>query len=458
MSLSTRIRFAPLISLCIAIFLAAGAALADDPSSRSPSVESLPAGALKDSSSAYLRDASAGPVRWQPWTDATFAMARRLHRPVLIDIGAVWCHWCHVMDETTYSNSEVAALLNGKYVPIKVDTDQRPDVDSIYQNAAAHLTGAGGWPLTCFATPDGGLLYATGYLPAQPRPRESPTSAMIPILQRIAEAYAKDPAGVEREANAIAKKMATQPEAARNASGDEKTLRREILASLASSYDSESGGFGRGSGPRFYDFPAIRLALAYGFFQHDSFRRMATESLDKMSRGGVFDQLGGGFHRYSTDQGWRVPHFEKMGYDQAMALRTYSDAYEVTHDPSVLETMAGIERYVNGTLLDPATHAFFADQDADSFKGDDGSYYTWTVAEVKKLLPAKVARATTTYYGMTDTPALAPDGRIVLQRPLTDQNSAAEGHRRHAKARQKERARCLRSAKNDPRLQSTARS
>src|SRR5262249_52355845 len=145
-----------------------------------------------------------------------------------------------------------------------------PDVDATYQNAAAHLTGAGGWPLTCFTTPDRTLLYATGYLPAEPRTGESPTSAMIPVLQRIADAYAKDPALVEREAAAVAKKMANQQMPAQ--AGSEATLRREILASLASSYDPEAGGFGRGSGPRFYDFPAIRLATAYGFFQHDSFR------------------------------------------------------------------------------------------------------------------------------------------------------------------------------------------
>src|SRR5208282_1975156 len=317
--------------------------------------------------------------------------------------------------------------LNDRFVPIKVDMDQRPDVDAFYQNAAAHLTGAGGWPLTCFATPAGTLLYAAGYLPPAPRAGGSPTSAMAPILERIATAYETNPTEVERQANAIAKRIASEspPPATRNG-GDEATLRREIIASLAASYDSETGGFGRGSGPRFYDFPSLRLAIAYGFFQHDSFRQMALESLDKIARGGVFDQLGGGFHRYSTDQAWRVPHFEKMAYDQAMALTVYSEAYQLSRNSHLLTVIAAIRSYANETLLDPATHAFFADQDADSFKGDDGSYYTWTVDEVKKTLPPEVAQPAIIFYGMTDSPALAPDGRIVLRRPFTDTEIARQ--------------------------------
>jgi uncharacterized protein YyaL (SSP411 family) len=383
--------------------------------------DALPSGILGDSSSLYLREAARGPVRWQPWGDTTFALAHKLKRPMLVDIGAVWCHWCHVMDDTTYSNPQVAAILNRDYVPVKVDADQRPDIDATYQNAASHLTGAGGWPLTCFTTPSGTLLYAAGYLPPLPAVGSDEISAMLPLLTRIATTYQKDPGAVEREAAELAKRIAGQTSSVPGAGGDSTSLRKEIITSLAASYDQTSGGFGESSGPRFYDFPAIRLAIAYGFFRHGSFRDMALESLDKIARGGVFDQLGGGFHRYSTDQGWRVPHFEKMAYDQAMALSAYSDAYQLTGDSNLLVTIAAIRSYVNQTLLDPLTHAFFADQDADSFRGDDGSYYTWTIPEVKKVLPAEVARAALIFYGMTDSPALAPDGRIVLRRPLTDE-------------------------------------
>src|SRR5215471_16405349 len=423
MSLSTRIRLAPAIFIGLLVFFSAYA-WADTGAHRTGSdgADALPPGALNTSPSPYLRAAAGGPIRWQPWAETTLALARRLKRPLLIDIGAGWCHWCHVMDDTTYADPQVAAKLNSSFVPVKVDMDVRPDIDSYYQNAAAHLTGAGGWPLTCFATPSGTLLYATGYLPPLPGPNGQVTSALLPLLERIASAYQKDPNAVERQAAALAKRIAQQSSPAVSGSGsDQATLRREVLAALATSYDETSGGFGRGSGPRFYDFPAIRLAIAYGFFQHDSFRRMAVESLDKIARGGVFDQLGGGFHRYSTDQAWRVPHFEKMAYDQAMALKAYSEAYQLTGDAALLVTIAAIRSYVNQALLDPVTHAFFADQDADSFKGDDGSYYTWTIAEVKKILPPDVARAAIIFYGMGDAPALAPDGRIVLRRPLTDE-------------------------------------
>lgn len=424
MSLSTRIRLASAIFIGLLVFFPAHARAADAGASRKANdrADALPTGALNTSPSPYLREAAGGPIRWQPWAETTLALARRLKRPLLIDIGAGWCHWCHVMDATTYADPQIAAKLNSSFVPIKVDMDVRPDIDSLYQNAAARLTGAGGWPLTCFATPSGTLLYAAGYLPPLPEPNGEPTSAMLPLLERIASAFEKDPNTVERQAAALAKRIAQQSSPAIFSGGsDQASLRRQILAALATSYDETSGGFGRGSGPRFYDFPAIRLALAYGFFQHDAFRRMAIESLDKIARGGVFDQLGGGFHRYSTDPAWRVPHFEKMAYDQAMALRTYSEAYQLTGDPALLVTIAAIRSYVNQALLDPVTHAFFADQDADSFKGDDGSYYTWTIAEVKKILPPDVARAAIIFYGMGDAPALAPDGRIVLRRPFTDE-------------------------------------
>ena len=421
MSLSTQIRIAIVIFAGALIFSVPHARAASNPKHSLPA-DALPSGALDASSSLYLREAARSPIRWQPWGDATFALARRLKRPMLIDIGAVWCHWCHVMDDTTYANPQVIAALNGGYVPVKVDADQRPDVDAIYQNAAARLTGAGGWPLTCFATPSGTLLFAAGYLPPLPQSGgPNDISAMVPLLERIATAYQKDPHGVERQAAALAKRIASQSSTPPGAGGDQASLRKEIIGSLAASYDRVNGGFGSDSGPRFFDFPAIRLAIAYGFFQHDSFHDMALLTLDKIARGGVFDQLGGGFHRYSTDPAWRVPHFEKMAYDQAMALTAYSEAYQLTGDSHLLVTIAAIRSYVNQTLLDPVTHAFFADQDADAFKGDDGSYYTWTIPEVQKVLPAEVARAATIFYGMANSPALAPDGRIVLRRPFTDE-------------------------------------
>jgi len=347
----------------------------------------------------------------------------------MIDIGAVWCHWCHVMDATTYADPQVAAALNSEFVPVKVDTDERPDLDEYYQNAAAQLTGAGGWPLTCFTTPDGALFFAAGFLP--PRPGTGPNgsggenSSMLPLLKRISQVYATDRAGLEREAEATAAKLKSASSRNAPATGGLEGLRAQILAGLAASYDRESGGFASGQGPRFYDFPALELALAHGFNGHPEFTAMALDTLKKIAAGGVFDQLGGGFHRYSTDAHWRVPHFEKLGYDNAMALHAYSDAYEAIGDPDFARVAKSLVGYINRELLDPAMGAFYSHQDADSFKGDDGSFYTWTVAEVKRALPADEARVAILFYGMQNAPALAPDGRIVLRRAMTPEQLAA---------------------------------
>jgi len=389
--------------------------------------QALPAEVLKNSASLYLRDAAADEIRWQPWGRAAFALARKLNRPVMIDIGAVWCHWCHVLDDTTYTNPEVARILNAQFVPIKVDCDERPDVDSYYQAAAAHLAGAGGWPLVCFVTPDGALMYATGYLPPEPRAGDSGVSAaMIPLLRRIAAAWASDRQDLSGQANAFAAKLTAEAHTLPSPSGDLPALGAQIAAGLKAAYNPEAGGFGHGAGPRFYDFPALRLALARGFFGHREYRGIAIESMLKISRGGVFDQLGGGFHRYSTDPRWRVPHFEKMAYDQAMALRAYGEAYQLTRDPRLLEVIEQTVAYVNATLLDPRSHCFYAHQDADSFKGDDGSYYTWTRAELAHALAPDQARAATLFYGFDAAAPRAPDGRIVLARAITRAALAAK--------------------------------
>jgi uncharacterized protein len=386
------------------------------------SEDALPAHALKSSASLYLREAEGSAIRWQRWGPETFALARALNRPMIIDIGAVWCHWCHVMDQTTYADPEVVAELNKNFVPVKVDADERPDIDAYYQNAAAHLTGAGGWPLTCFTTSDGALFFAAGYLP--PRPGAGPngsggeTTSMAPLLKRIAHAYATERPAIEREAVATAAKLKSPANRDQPASGGLEAMRAQTLAGLAASHDRESGGFASGPGPRFYDFPAIELALAHGFFGHPEFTAMALDTLRKIAAGGVFDQLGGGFHRYSTDPQWRVPHFEKLGYDNAMGLRAYCDAYEASGDETFARVARSIAGYVNRELLDPKTHAFYSHQDADSFKGDDGSYYTWTVEEARRALPADQARVAILYFGMQDSPALAPDGRIVLRHAM----------------------------------------
>ncbi|HXW83381.1 MAG TPA: DUF255 domain-containing protein [Candidatus Binataceae bacterium] len=389
---------------------------------QSSGADALPAGALRNAPSLYLREASLSPIRWQQWSDATLALARRLNRPLLIDIGAVWCHWCHVMDQGTYDDPRVFALVNRDFVPVKVDSDARPDVDAYFQTAAQEFS-AGGWPLTCFATPAGEPLFIAGYLPVEASTADPRALSMLTLLPRVSDAYASDPE-MTKFAHELAARLASAPRPEQRAGGATlATLRATILAMLAESYDRETGGFGGESGPRFYDFPAIELALAHGFFGYPDYTAMALDTLRKIAAGGVFDQLGGGLHRYSTDPRWRVPHFEKLLGDQALGLMSYADAYAESGDPEFAAAARAVAGYVNTTLLDPAQHFFYAHQDADAFPGDDGSYYTWTADEIRRACPdRKTAAAALLYFGVEDSPALAPDGRVVLRRAVsTDQ-------------------------------------
>jgi uncharacterized protein len=414
---STRGLLASILAVCFALIAAPNLALAR-------AERTLPAGALRNSPSLYLREAAESPIRWQPWGESSFELARTLKRPVLIDIGAVWCHWCHVMDQTTYSDPEVIRLINDNYVPIKIDTDERPDIDNYYQNAAEHLTGAGGWPLTCFTTDDGALMFAAGYIPPRANTGSNEIdiderSAMVPLLTRISQIYSTEAQPLQRQADALAAKLrydAAAPEA--NGEGSEQML-TNLLAELKRDYDSKTGGFGGDSGPRFFDFPAIRLALAEGFYGHPEFTSIALDSLKKIAAGGVFDQLGGGFHRYATDANWNLPHFEKLAYDQAMALTAYAEAYQQSRDDDFARVLRATIHYIDENLVDPQYHAFYSHQDADAFKGDDGSYYTWTVAEMKRTLDAHDAEAAFALYGVDNQPAHAPDGRIILRRAMT---------------------------------------
>ncbi len=377
-------------------------------------IDALPPNALKNSPSLYLREAAASAIRWQPWDAATFALARKLKRPMLIDIGAVWCHWCHVMDQTTYADAKVAAMVNDYFVPVKVDTDERPDIDGYYQVAAQNFS-AGGWPLTCFATPDGAPILIAGYLP----PDAQEHRGMLWVLDRVRQAYAKDPK-LDQYAHEIAANVSAPeaPSGSKPTSSDE--LRNGILNGTRLAFASQ----GREEGASFYDFPALQAMLAHGFFGHPEFTSVAVTRLKNIAAGGVYDQLGGGFHRYSVDAKWQVPHFEKMAYDQAMALQTYAHAYEATHDADFARVARSIIDYVNATMLDATTHTFYSHQDADSFAGDDGSYYTWTQEEVRHLLKGRELEVALLHFGFADDPGRAPDGRIVLRDAMTSYDIA----------------------------------
>jgi uncharacterized protein YyaL (SSP411 family) len=409
--MSTKKSIGAFFALLLAVFFAAAPVASASDEAR----DALPANALATSSSLYLREASSGEIRWQPWSEASFALARKLKRPMLIDIGAVWCHWCHVMDQTTYSDPKVAALINRNFVPVKVDTDERPDIDLYYQ-AAARDFDAGGWPLTCFTTADGAPLFIAGYLPPQAPSGGANGYGMIFVLTRVKDGYAKDPK-FARLAHQLVAKLASEAASTAAAGGSSDKLRAGIIEAVKTDFDAQAKG--KSHGPLFHDFPAVELMLAHGFFGHPEFTESALARLRAIAAGGVFDQLGGGVHRYSTDARWGVPHFEKMAYDQAMALRAYADAYAVTHDEEFERDAKSIVGHVDAVLLDPKSHAFYSHQDADSFPGDDGSYYTWTAEEAKKALGKREAQSALLYFGFDDDPAMAPNGRVVLRRAMS---------------------------------------
>jgi len=402
------------IFLCCVFILVAHLGLAAERSGRvEAGPDALPLGALKHSTSTYLLLAADSPVRWQPWSQQTFALARSLHRPLLIDIGAAWCHACHAMDQTTYRDPTVVQLINRYFVPVRVDADERPDIDAFYHRAA-RVADVGGIPLTCFAASDGAPIYIEGFLPAKLAGRNI-AYGMIYSLRHIGEDYSKNPDAVGSS------EMQLPPQEGDLGSfGDSagQELRKKIADSFERSYDDTYGGFGKYSGQRFTNFPAIRFSLAHGFLTDPRFTAIALESLRKIPLGGIYDQLGGGFFRFSIDHAWRVPHFEKTSQDQAMALSIYAEAYEASGDEEFARIARSLVGYVNGNLLDPKLHVFYASQDADSGSGDDGGYYTWTPAEIRHALPPAQARVALLYFGFDTEAGTTENQRVVLRRAI----------------------------------------
>jgi uncharacterized protein YyaL (SSP411 family) len=349
---------------------------------------------LKDSVSPYLRSAAHQPVDWHEWGEEAFERARSENKPILLDIGAVWCHWCHVIDRESYENPEIAAFINRFYVPVKVDRDERPDVDSRYQSAISAISGQGGWPLTAFLTPDGKPFFGGTYFPpedAMGRP------GFKRILASIAEAFKTRRAEVDTSAGALEEAVA-KAEIFRAARGDfDPAIVDAVLESVLHLFDERNGGFGQL--PKFPHASAVDLLLERYQSTHDPhLLHVADRTLEAMALGGVYDQLGGGFHRYSVDERWCVPHFEKMAYDNSELLKNFLHGYQVTRKPLFREIAEGIISWVNEVLSDQARGGFYGSQDADQTLDDDGDYFTWTQAELRAALSADESRAAELHY------------------------------------------------------------
>src|SRR5271154_2189350 len=337
---------------------------------------------LKDSASPYLRSAAHQPVDWHEWGEEAFAHARAEGKPILLDIGAVWCHWCHVIDRESYENPEIAAMFNQFYVPVKVDRDERPDVDSRYQSAISAISGQGGWPLTAFLTPAGKLFFGGTFFPpedAMGRP------GFKRILLGIADAFKTRRAEVDNSAKALEEAVA-KAETFQTARGEfDAGVVDSVVESALHLFDEAHGGFG--GAPKFPHSSAIDLLLErYQSSRDPRLLHVVERTLTGMAEGGVYDQLAGGFHRYSVDERWRVPHFEKMTYYNSELLKNFLHGYQVTGKALFRETDEGIVEWVGEVLSDRERGGFYGSQDADQTLDDDGDYFTWTVAEVRGVL------------------------------------------------------------------------
>jgi uncharacterized protein YyaL (SSP411 family) len=331
--------------------------------------------ALGLAASAYLRSARHQPIAWNEWGAEAFAKAKREDKPVLLDIGAVWCHWCHVMDRESYEDPATAALINEKFVAVKVDRDERPDVDSRYQAAVSAISGQGGWPLTAFLTPDGKPYFGGTYFPPDERYGRP---SFQRVLLTMADAFANKREDVEDSAASVIRAIEHNETFSARAGEPGAELVEKIVASSVKQFDERYGGFG--SQPKFPHPGALDLLMDAGE------KHVATVTLQKMAAGGIYDQLAGGFHRYSVDEKWIVPHFEKLAYDNSELLKNYAHAYSAFGDEEFAAVAKDILRWMDAWLSDRELGGFYASQDADDSLDDDGDYFTWTRAEAEAVL------------------------------------------------------------------------
>jgi uncharacterized protein YyaL (SSP411 family) len=353
---------------------------------------------LSKASSAYLRSAMHQPIHWHEWGEEAFAAARRENKPILLDIGAVWCHWCHVMDRESYDDPEVARIVNENFIAVKVDRDERPDIDSRYQLAVSSISGQGGWPLTAFLTPDGKPFYGGTYFPPDDhwgRP------GFKRVLLAIAGAFREKQDEVAEQARLVESAI-TRAESFSGKSGEFNAgIIDAIVKSALEMFDESNGGFGHA--PKF-PHPAVLDLLIdqYARSGDEKIRKVFETTLEKMARGGVYDQLAGGFHRYSVDERWVVPHFEKMSYDNSELLKNYVHAFQATGSEFFADVARDIIRWMDEWLSDRDQGGFYASQDADFSMDDDGDYFTWTLEEARAVLNDEELKVVAPYYDINE--------------------------------------------------------
>ena len=338
---------------------------------------------LADETSPYLLQHAWNPVDWYPWGPEALARARAEDKPILLSVGYAACHWCHVMAHESFEDAETAALMNEHFVCVKVDREERPDLDGIYMDAVQAMTGQGGWPMTVFLTPEGGPFYAGTYYPKLDRPG---LPSFRKVLLAVADAWAGRREDARRQGaklvELIGGRQATLPGGGTDGDGQpDETVLREAFEGLRRSFDATWGGFG--PAPKFPQPMTLELLLRCQLRGFDGALDMAALTLDRMAAGGIFDQLGGGFHRYSTDGRWLVPHFEKMLYDNAQLVRVYTHAWQLTGRARYRGIAGRTADYLLRELRHP-DGGFFSSQDADS-EGVEGKFFVWDHDELARV-------------------------------------------------------------------------
>ena len=353
---------------------------------------------LINETSPYLLQHAHNPVNWYPWGEEALERARREDKPILLSIGYAACHWCHVMEHESFENEQIAAVMNEHFINIKVDREERPDLDEIYMNAVQMLTGSGGWPMTMFLAPDLKPFYGGTYFPPDDRYGRP---GFARVLLGVVEAYRERHESVLEQANRITAGLNQLSETEAGDQPLDADVFNHAYQDYRSRFDSRSGGFG--SAPKFPPSMGLSLLLRHWHrTRNPNALEMVELTLQKMARGGMYDQIGGGFHRYSTDATWLVPHFEKMLYDNALLTTTYLETYQATGEAFYRTIAEETLDYVLREMYNPETGGFYSSQDADS-EGVEGKFFVWTIDEIKDLLGAEHARIFCEYYDITES-------------------------------------------------------
>lgn len=370
---------------------------------------------LAEATSPYLLQHKDNPVNWFQWSDEALALAKKEDKPIFLSIGYSACHWCHVMEHESFENERIAAILNEHFVSIKVDREERPDIDHIYMQAVQMLTGSGGWPMSVFLRPDGQPFFGGTYWPPETK---FGRPGFGQVLTTVADAWKNKRDQLEQQSEQITQHL---KEVCRGPAANAAALSKELLSTadrwLARNFDATQGGFG--SAPKFPHAMDLSLLLELNVQSpSDSRRQIVTLTLDKMAAGGIYDHLGGGFARYSVDNRWLVPHFEKMLYDNALLASLYADAYRLWRTPTYAQVTRETLDYILVQMTD-ATGAFYSTEDADS-EGEEGKFYVWELSQVEQVLGAERAKEFCEVYNVTAKGNFEGHSILNLPKPVAE--------------------------------------